>query len=152
MTRIIHIPRIGTYKEGLDSLPDTWQDEILTAYSLGSSDAEIKAMIYFWRGRFSDSLWYRWLKEEEIFRETVSMGRILSEAWFNRLGRENMNKQGFNVISYIFQMKNRGFAVDSPVNEKRKLEDAEEAQIDYTKLSTETLKELISAKKHESKG
>jgi len=97
----------GRPKEGLNSLPDNWYDDVLNLYKEGGSDVEVKAMIYEWRGSFSNDLWERWLKEEPEFSETIKMGKILSEAWWTKEGRTNLNKSSFSFTGWYMQMKNR---------------------------------------------
>lgn len=97
----------GRPKEDLSSLPKDWYKDVLDLYKEGASDSEIKAMIITWRGSFSNDLWDRWLLEEVAFSETIRMGRLLSEAWWNRNGRENLWTREFNYQGWYMQMKNR---------------------------------------------
>jgi hypothetical protein len=82
-------------------LPENWYNEVLSLYKEGASDVEIKALIYQWRGSFSNDLWERWLKEEEQFSETIKMGKLISEAWYmnmkNRFGWTD--KQAVDITS-----------------------------------------------------
>lgn len=98
---------MGRPKETLDSLPNEWYNEIVALYEKGGSDVEVKALIYSWRGSFSNDLWDRWLKEEEEFSETIKMGRMLEEAWWSRNGRENLKNKDFNYTGWYMNMKNR---------------------------------------------
>lgn len=91
----------------LDSLPDNWYDDILELYREGGSDVEAKAMIYEWRGSFSNDLFDRWMIDEPQFSETIKMGRMLSEAWWNKNGRINLQNKDFNYTGWYMQMKNR---------------------------------------------
>jgi hypothetical protein len=97
----------GRPKEGLDSLPEDWYDQIIDMYSNGADDSEIMATIYMWRGRFSYDLWERWLKDEPEFSETIKMGRIIAKAWYIRLGREQLRNNFFPFVGWYMQMKNR---------------------------------------------
>jgi len=97
----------GRLKEKIDTLPENWQEMILDLYSQGGSDVEVKKLIYDWRGTFSNSLWDRWLEEEEIFSQTIKKGRMLEEAWWTKNGRTNLENPKFNYTGWYMNMKNR---------------------------------------------
>jgi hypothetical protein len=88
-------------------LPENWYNEVLSLYKEGASDVEIKALIYQWRGSFSNDLWERWIKEEEQFSETIKMGKLISEAWWSKSGRKNLENRDFNYTGWYMNMKNR---------------------------------------------
>jgi hypothetical protein len=96
----------GRPKEIFD-LPQDWYKKILSLYEEGASDVEIKALIYQWRGSFSNDLWDRWIKEEEQFSETIKMGKLISEAWWSKSGRKNLENKDFNSTGCYMNMKNR---------------------------------------------
>lgn len=106
----------GRPKSKLD-LPKGWQDEVLELYSVGGADIEVKAMIYRWRKTFSHELFQRWIDEEPEFFETIKMGRMMSEAWWNENGRTNLKDKSFNYVGWYMQMKNRfGWADKQDIN------------------------------------
>jgi hypothetical protein len=104
----------GRPQADLSSLPEGWQDSIIAMYSNGASDAEVKATIYMWRGSFSTDLWERWMKEEEEFSEIIKMGRVVAEAWYTKLGREQLVNSFFPYAGWYMQMKNRFGWRDKP--------------------------------------
>jgi len=98
--------KVGRPKAELD-LPQGWQDEIISLYSEGASDVEVKALIIGWRGSISNDLWERWMKEEEDFSETIKRGKALSAAWWERAGRINLENKDFSATLFYMNMKNR---------------------------------------------
>jgi hypothetical protein len=96
----------GRPKEIFD-LPENWYNEVLNLYKEGASDVEIKALIYQWRGSFSNDLWDRWIKEEQQFSETIKMGKLISEAWWTKSGRKNLENKDFSYTGWYMNMKNR---------------------------------------------
>lgn len=97
---------MGRPKSNID-LPNGWKELIIDLYKQGASDVEIKALIYDWRGSFSNDLWDRWLKEEPDFSETIKRGRLLSEAWWQKEGRTKLSDQKFSYTGWYMNMKNR---------------------------------------------
>lgn len=97
----------GRPKIKLDVLPEGWYNEVIELYSEGGADIEIKAMIAGWLGTFSHDLFERWIKEEPEFSETITYGRMLSEAWWTKQGRTNLWTKEFNYVGFYMNMKNR---------------------------------------------
>lgn len=94
-------------KESISDLPKEWYKEVLELYSDGGSDVEVKALIYGWRGSFSNDLWNRWMAEEPEFSETIKTGKILSESWWAKSGRKNLSNKEFSYTGWYMNMKNR---------------------------------------------
>lgn len=100
----------GRPKIGLDILWDGWYNDILDLYSEGASDVEIRELIYLKtkeKTKASFGLWDRWMEEEEEFFETIKQGRMLSEAWWAKTGRKNLNNKEFSYTGWYMNMKNR---------------------------------------------
>ena len=90
-----------------NELPSDWKETVIDLYSRGASDVEVKAWIWKMRGSFSNDLFDRWMKDEPEFSETIKVGRMISEAWYNKVGRENLQNKDFNFTGWYMQMKNR---------------------------------------------
>ena len=100
----------GRPKIGLDILWEGWYNDILELYSEGASDVEIRALIYLKtkeKTKASFGLWDRWIEEEEEFFETIKQGRMLSESWWAKTGRKNLNNKEFSYTGWYMNMKNR---------------------------------------------
>lgn len=96
----------GRPKEALD-LPEGWHNKVLTMYKQGASDVEVKSLIYEIRGSLSNDLWERWLNEEPEFSETIKIGRMLSESWWQKRGRVELENKDFSYVGWYMNMKNR---------------------------------------------
>ena len=90
-----------------DTMPKGWQKHIIELYKVGASNVEVKAYIWQATGSFSNDLWDRWLKEEKEFSEIVKAGKMISNAWWERNGRENIDNKAFNYTGWYMNMKNR---------------------------------------------
>lgn len=104
---------VGRPKEGLDSLPKDWYIHVIELYREGGSDSEVWAMIWDWRGSFSNDLWERWMRDEPEFSETIKGGRKLAECWWQQNGRTNLQNKDFSYTGWYMQMKNRFGWADS---------------------------------------
>lgn len=127
----------GRPKEDLN-LWEGWYNDILDLYREGAAHEEIKALIWEYRGSFSNDLWDRWLKEEPQFSETIKMGTMLSKAWWLKEGRTNLKtikdvsgvSSSFNYTGWYMQMKNR-------FGWKDKTETENTGEVKYTILKAE---------------
>lgn len=133
----------GRPKEDLSSLPKTWYLDILQLYQEGASDVEVKALIYSWRGSFSNDLWERWLADYQEFSETIKTGKMLSEAWWNKEGRTNLKTKDFNYTGWYMNMKNRFGWVDKQNIDHSNKDGTLQPKIDLSKYTDEELRILI---------
>lgn len=84
-----------------------WDKEIIQLYSVGASNVEIKSLIATKSGSISNDLWDRWIEEEVKFSETIKKGLILSQSWWEKQGRTNLENTKFSPILWYMNMKNR---------------------------------------------
>jgi len=84
-----------------------WKDEILTLYKKGASDVEVKCLISEHCDSISDDLWYRWMEEEPEFSGTIKRGKLLSQVWWEKKGRKNLENKDFSFTGWYMNMKNR---------------------------------------------
>ena len=102
--------KVGRPEKDLSLLWDNWYDDILELYSEGASDVEIKAMICQktnGKVKMSNDLWDRWIQDYIEFSETIKMGKLFSESWWNKNGRKNLENKDFNYTGWYMNMKNR---------------------------------------------
>ena len=70
--------------------------------SEGASQFEVIAELGICEDTF-----YRWKQENDEFSESVARGRVLSQAWWERIGRLNLENTKFNYWGWYMNMKNR---------------------------------------------
>lgn len=107
-------------------LPEGWEQQILEIYENGGYDAQVKKHIIKLRGKFSNHLWSKWMRESREFLEVIETGRVLSEAWWDERGRQ-IDSKGFNSSLWLMNMKNKfGWSDDkkdtSPVKVELKVD------------------------------
>lgn len=83
-----------------DSLPDNWQEIILDNMSGGKLKTEVLKLLGISPGAHK-----RFYEENEEYAMIFDQGKLLSEAWWDETGRNNIGNKHFNHGLYIFIMK-----------------------------------------------
>lgn len=109
---------MGRPKKNTSNLPKDWDKIVNELYAVGASDVEIRTRI-----KISNDLFYRLLKEDKVFSEIIKKGRELSQSWWEKQGRLNLENSKFNHVLWYMNMKNRfrkdwNEKVDNDGNEK----------------------------------
>lgn len=79
-----------------------WAKEVYDLYAEGASDTEVAAHLKLTLRQF-----YQQLDENDKFRILVDFGRTMSQAWWERQGRKNLQNKQFNSVLWFAQMKNK---------------------------------------------
>lgn len=79
----------------------------MSLYENGSSDVEVRAYLATHCGTFSQDLWERFIKEIDEFSVTIKKGKLISNAWWERQGRESLRDKTFNPTLWYMNMRNR---------------------------------------------
>lgn len=102
-----------------DSFPENWQEIILELSAKGASEVEIRAELCMRGGKFSKNTWTELKRREEELKEVIEQAHMLSQAWWERTGRENLKTPYYNVAMWCANMNNR-FGWQNNVNVKSK--------------------------------
>ena len=86
----------------LSDLPEGWKETILTLSEEGASIIELSVEIGISRDTF-----YELSKRDEEFSDTVKRCKDLSEAWWTKKGRKNLENKDFSYTGWYMNMKNR---------------------------------------------
>ena len=88
----------------LDDSFENWRKLLLTQYKEGASDREVMTSL-----RLSPGGWDNLRKNvlDTDFNELVTLGRLLSHAWWEKQGRLNLHNPKFQTALYKIQMQNR---------------------------------------------
>ena len=92
----------GRPKIELSDLPQGWELTILSLSEEGASIIELAVELDISRDTF-----YELAKREELFSDTIKRCKDLSEAWWTRKGRKNLENKDFNYTGWYMNMKNR---------------------------------------------
>lgn len=103
-----------TFEDAKKKMPKDWEEQIISLYSQGGSDVEVRGLLIDWLGSASFDLWERWLNEEPEFSQTIKRGRIKSQVWWESLGRTQLVQEAgkeattrFDTTLWYMNMKNR---------------------------------------------
>lgn len=93
-------------------LPSDWKEKIIEMSLEGMSDVEIRAKLCVKNKKFSHDLWYALKAREPEFAETLQIGKVLCQAWWEEQGRKIdhlMHEKGrvFETGLWYANMKNR---------------------------------------------
>jgi hypothetical protein len=90
-----------------DCLPKNWRDIILDMSAEGLSDVEIRAQLCLAGGKFNYDTWYALKDREKEFAETLQIGKLLCQAWWEKQSRISLSDQNFQTGNWYANMKNR---------------------------------------------
>lgn len=79
-----------------------WQEQLLKLSEEGASIVELSASLGISREHF-----YQLSKRDPIFSDTIKECKRRSEAWWERVGRQNLTNKEFNYTGWYMNMKNR---------------------------------------------
>jgi hypothetical protein len=85
-----------------ETLPENWEEMIISEMKEGAALQEIKAMF-----NISEDLFYRWMEEEPDFSEAIKRGIKLAEGWWMGEGRKSLRDKDFSYTGWYMNMKNR---------------------------------------------
>lgn len=88
-------------------LPDNWKDLILGMSYQGYSEAEIRAELTMNGKKFNHNLWYSLQDRDKEFQETITIGKVLCEAWWTSQARKGLRSKSFQSFIWFCNMKNR---------------------------------------------
>lgn len=80
----------------------SWAKQIVEAYELGCSDAEVAAEL-----KVTIKEYYRQITDNPTFAKLVEYGRTLSQAFWEGQARKNLSNKQFNTPLWAFYMKNK---------------------------------------------
>lgn len=103
---------VGRPKVQMSDLPEGWKEKALALGKEGASDVEIRCEAF--KGMKEDDdyvmstdLWYRLLKEEPEFSETIKRSAEYCRLWWEKKGRVSLENKEFSPTLWYMNMKNR---------------------------------------------
>lgn len=86
----------------LSDLPKGWKETMIELASEGASIVELAASVDLYRSTF-----YEISKREPEFSDTIKKCKALSEVWWQKQGRSNLQNKDFSYTGWYMNMKNR---------------------------------------------
>ena len=83
-------------------LPEGWKETVLSLMKEGASKVEVMAEL-----DISNNVFYKYVKEDKDFDDTIKKGETLSQGWWEKQGRINLDSKSFNHVLWYMNMKNR---------------------------------------------
>jgi hypothetical protein len=96
-------------KKNFEDLPEDWKDLIIDNMSNGVHKSEVFKILNITPGVHN-----RFYEEHQEYADVFDQGKMLLEAWWDKTGRENIDKKTFNHGLYIFIMKSVFKRRDNP--------------------------------------
>jgi|SRR5690606_1170888 len=93
---------VGRPRIELNDLPEGWKDIVMELSSEGASIIELSVELGISRDTF-----YALSEREPEFSDTIKKCKDLSEAWWTKQGRVNLQNKDFNFTGWYMNMKNR---------------------------------------------
>lgn len=94
-------------------LPFGWKEKLMALSEEGAGIAEILKEIGISRNRHD-----AYMKDTPEYSAAFEDARLISEAWWMKQGRDNLNNKNYNNTMWIFNMKNRFYWRDQPIMAK----------------------------------
>jgi len=92
----------GRPKITLEDLPKDWEKKILREAKQGASIVELAVIL-----DISRDTYYRLSEDHEYFFDIVKKCKELSEVWWLRQGRKQLENKDFSYTGWYMNMKNR---------------------------------------------
>jgi len=102
MADIVEHPGPGRPRASLANLPDDWKKTIIDYMADGASLKEVYPLL-----GITKHTHYSLMENVEEYSDTIKRGKALSEAYWERLGRINLENPKFNHVLWYMNMKNR---------------------------------------------
>ena len=86
----------------VNDLPKKWKENMISESAEGASIIELSVDLEISRDTF-----YALSERDDDFSDTVKKCKTLSEAWWVRKGRKNLDNKEFSYTGWYMNMKNR---------------------------------------------